>query len=232
MKKHAMLFYLLRLMELGARDRFVKASTSLLSSLFEISQQSASRILQELSESGYVEKEIYGGVISVRLTEKALEEVVILRRDIDQALSHPGFFEMEGTIFSGFGEGAYYMSKRPYKRQFYRALGFNPYPGTLNVRLEDPEFTRLNIRLRRLKGITIVGYEDLERSYGGARAFKVMINGEVSGAVVYASRSAYGPNTAELISSVNLRERFKLKDGDKVRFQVHLTEETSEENRS
>lgn len=231
MKKHARLFYLLRLMELGARDRPVRASTSLLSSLFEISQQSASRILQELHESGYVEKEIDGGVISVRLTEKALEEVMVLKRDIDRALRHPGLFEMEGTVFSGFGEGAYYMSKRPYKRQFYRALDFNPYPGTLNLRLEDPEFMRLNIRLRRLKGITIVGYENLERSYGGAKAFKALINGEVSGAIVYASRSAYGPNTAELVSPVNLRERFGLRDGDTVRFQVHLTEEASEENR-
>ena len=42
---------------------------------------------------------------------------------------------LNGTVQSGLGEGAYYMSLRPYTDQFLEILGFSPFPGTLNVQL-------------------------------------------------------------------------------------------------
>ncbi|MFQ5711337.1 MAG: DUF120 domain-containing protein [Candidatus Geothermarchaeales archaeon] len=224
MKKHAQLLYLMRLMEIGAKDRFVRASTPFLSTLFGVSQQSSSRILNELHDSGYIEKEIREGVIWLKLTDEALIELLRLREDLTRALNNPGFFEFEGKVFGGLREGAYYMSKRGYRKQFYRRLGFDPYPGTLNVRLEDPNLVRLNTRLRGLRGIHILGFEDVERSYGEVKVFKALINEETPGAVIIASRTAYGSDVLEVISPFNLREKLGLKDGELVRVKVYLTD--------
>lgn len=224
MKRQAKLSYLLGLLEIGAKDRMVKASTSFLSTLFRVSQQSSSRILSELQDMGYLEKEIREGVIWLKLTDRALDELISLKDDLERALKNPGVFEFEGRVFSGYREGAYYVSKRAYRKQFYRKLGFDPYPGTLNVRLEDPDLIRLNQRLRDLKGIPILGFEDVERSYGGVMTFKAKINDEVSGALIVATRTVYGPDVLEFIAPVYLREKLDLNDGERVRIKVYLTE--------
>lgn len=38
-----------------------------------------------------------------------------------------------GRVFSGVGEGSFYVSL--YSKKFLEKLGFRPYPGTLNLRL-------------------------------------------------------------------------------------------------
>ena len=50
---------------------------------------------------------------------------------------HNKGFVLNGTVVSGIGEGKYYMSLGPYKEQFNTHLGFEPYPGTLNIRLSS-----------------------------------------------------------------------------------------------
>ncbi|MFQ5951322.1 MAG: DUF120 domain-containing protein, partial [Candidatus Geothermarchaeales archaeon] len=155
-------------------------------------------------------------------TAKAMEELENLRRELDSAFQSPGTFDFEGELFIGFGEGAYYMSKRPYRRQFYKLLGFDPYPGTLNLRLRDRSHRRKNIRLRSLKGIHIYGFDDEERSYGGLDSFRATIQDRIEGAVIIPVRSAYGNDTSELIAPMYLREELDLEDGDTVRYKVHL----------
>jgi len=222
MKKPAKLFYLMRLLELGAKDEPVAASTSFLSKMFEVSQQSASRILTELHDMGYLRKEKSGGTLSIRLTTKAIQELESFRRDLESAFQSPGTFDFEGEVFTGFGEGSYYMSKRPYRRQFYKFLGFDPYPGTLNLRLRDRSHCRKNIRLRSLKGIHIYGFDDEERSYGGLDTFRATIQDNIEGAIIMPFRSAYGHDTSELIAPLYLRRELDLEDGDTVRYKVHL----------
>ena len=45
---------------------------------------------------------------------------------------------MRGKIASGLGQGQYFISREGYSRQFLQHLGFVPFPGTLNVLLEEP----------------------------------------------------------------------------------------------
>ena len=59
----------------------------------------------------------------------------------------------QGTVFSGIGHGSFYVSI--YAKQFRIALGINPYPGTLNVRLEDEDARVLNSCLKSIGGILI-----------------------------------------------------------------------------
>ena len=49
--------------------------------------------------------------------------------------THPTSIMLEGTLFTGLGEGAYYVTRDDYRKQFIEKLGFDPYPGTLNIKL-------------------------------------------------------------------------------------------------
>jgi CTP-dependent riboflavin kinase len=42
---------------------------------------------------------------------------------------------LKGTVFSGRGKGRHFVDLPWARKQFQEKLGFNPYPGTLNLRL-------------------------------------------------------------------------------------------------
>jgi len=129
---------LFNLMLLGAKDRFITVKTSELAEILGKSQQSASVYLSKLEKEGYIQRTVEKEGTSVRLTQKGVDLLVtvylLLRNELEEA---PTTINMEGTVFSGLGEGAYYMSLDGYKEQFVKKLGFSPYPGTLNIRLDS-----------------------------------------------------------------------------------------------
>ncbi len=45
---------------------------------------------------------------------------------------------MRGKILSGLGQAQYFLTREGYSRQFVEKLGFIPFPGTLNVLLNEP----------------------------------------------------------------------------------------------
>ena len=59
---------------------------------------------------------------------------------------HDSKMILKGIIFTGLGEGAYYMSLEGYKKQFKKHLNFIPYPGTLNLRMANNKNKILYIR--------------------------------------------------------------------------------------
>jgi|Deesub1362B_J571_1020462.scaffolds.fasta_scaffold00004_273 riboflavin kinase len=224
MKKRLLITYLIDLLKLGAGDRLVKAPTIYISHIFGLSQQSTSRVLTELSDLGYIHKEIRDGTVWVILTDRAMEELEMFFKYIDGARKYPGEFIFEGEIVKGLGEGAYYMSKPGYKRQFYRTLGYEPYPGTLNVKLSEPLMITQNKVLRKMKGIYIKGFRDESRTFGSVQVYPAIIMEKLEGAVLYARRTIYGPDIIELISEYYIKGELGLKDGDIIRFKVKLSE--------
>src|SRR5438270_8392425 len=127
---------LIELLSKGARYNFVEVTTTELGESINRSQQAASRHLLELENLGYVERSKRGQKFAVRVTEKGYTEIQNLYGSIRAAIdSQPHSIDFEGTVVSGMGEGAYYMSLEGYKIQFKEKLGYEPYPGTLNVRL-------------------------------------------------------------------------------------------------
>ena len=47
--------------------------------------------------------------------------------------------KLEGEVTSGLGKGKYYMSKQVYQEEFDDKLGFRPFPGTLNLKVDEEE---------------------------------------------------------------------------------------------
>ena len=176
-----------------------------LSSLVSVSQQTASRWLSELVTEGFVERKTG----AYRLTKNGEVYLNALVGAIHSAVT--------GKVFTGLGEGRYYLSKPGYRRQFVSLLGFMPYPGTLNLRVTDPSSRRSLLTLRAQSGIPVAGFVDKDRTFGGARCYPVKIQGKVEAAVIVPERTHYPDDVVELLSPVFLRKALNLSDGDEVR---------------
>jgi riboflavin kinase len=184
------------------------------------SQQTASRHLIELENQGMIKRERATRGETIQITEKGMQELNKMYVTLHRILEAPRKeLTVEGEVFSGLGEGAYYVSQPIYMRQFQEKLGFTPFPGTLNVRLKRKHIKDRSL-MDSINPIEIHGFKDGARSYGEGRCYRVMINEEVEGAVVVALRTHYREDVLEVLAPINLRERLKLKDGDtvKIRF--------------
>ena len=117
---------------------------------------------------------------------------------------------LKGRILTGMGEGARFVGMCEYQERFKERLGFQPFPGTLNVSIDSLDGIK---RLRSLKGIMIEGFMKEGKDFGGVACFPCTVNG-VHGAVIVPERARHEPDIIEVISRHNLRERFGLGDGD------------------
>ena len=106
-----------QLISKGAKHNFVPITTSSLGKSIQKSQQAASKHLLELERDGFIERLMSGRKVSVKITPKGYDEMVklssILKSNLD---SFPSFVELKGTLVSGMGEGAYYMSLKGYTK--------------------------------------------------------------------------------------------------------------------
>lgn len=227
--KPALIPTLIELLLLGAKDEPVKISTYELAKRVGRSQQAASNHLLELEREGCIERLRVKGGYGVKLSEQGLQILTDIYHRLRQALEAlPESLTLRGKVFTGIGEGAYYVSLKGYRKQFIAKLGFNPYPGTLNIRLSTTLDRRLRREIEHYRGIRIHEFEDGQRTYGGARCFKATLNNVVEGAVLAIDRTHYDDSVIEFIAPVNIREKLGLKDGAEVTLNIRLTEDDSE----
>ncbi|UCH57254.1 MAG: DUF120 domain-containing protein, partial [Candidatus Bathyarchaeota archaeon] len=160
-------FTLFELMKLGASTRPVRVSTNEMARLLGISQQSASRHLRLLEEMGLVSRRIGKNGSLIRISEdgrgKLVEVYYAMRCGLEGAEEELFF---EGALFSGMLQGAYYISKPGYRDQIREKLGFDPFPGTLNLRLGEAFLEQRRV-LESWTATILEGFRDEERAFGG-----------------------------------------------------------------
>jgi len=118
--------------------------------------------------------------------------------------------KIKGTLTSGLGEGAYYMSKELYAHQFKEKLGFKPYPGTLNIIIQDNYITSIKECLLQAKKIKGKG------KFGDVLYIEAKLNNKINGALIFPVKTHHSPKILEFIAPVYIRQTLKLKDGDTV----------------
>ena len=211
-------FTLYTLMRLGATKTAIKISTTQLSEEIGGSQQSASRHLQLLEAEGMLERSISSDGSKVKITGHGQVELDLVLHELKWYLEdkEAETIEFEGVVVSGLFEGAYYVSKEGYQNQIVERLGFEPFPGTLNIKIGEEDYDKRR-RLERGEYIRLEGFKDGERSFGAAHCFPCIINDEIEGALIVAERSIHDYGVMEIISSYYLRRKLELADGDKVR---------------
>ena len=205
----------------GARYNFIPITTSSLGKSICKSQQAASKHLLELESAGCIERLRSGQKVSVRITTKGHTEMSKIFSVLKSSLAtSPSFIEFKGTIISGMGEGAYYMSLRGYAKQFKAKLGYAPFPGTLNVKLKDKEFIEAKRALDAYPGIMINGFSDDKRTYGWVKCYPARANNLVDTALILLERTHHDDSIIELISKDNIKKATRLSTGSQISIHV------------
>ena len=211
------------LLSKGAKYNYVSVTTSSLGKNIQKSQQAASKHLLELEQNSFIERIIHGRNISVKITPKGFSEMVkissILQKSLD---SSPSYVELEGTLVSGMGEGAYYMGLKGYTKQFQSKIGYVPFPGTLNVRLDQKIHQESIKQFETLNGVKIKSFSDGKRTYGWVKCFSAKLNNSINCELIMLERTHHDDSIIELISKSCLRKSGKLKDGSKVLIHIPI----------
>jgi len=216
------IFTLLKLSEMGAHRRTAKISTEYLAEKVGTSQQTASRYLIELDNKGWIRRTITPEGCLIKITDAGIKELKTLYSNLRLLMeaAYPPSITLEGVVFTGLGEGAYYISRERYMKQFIEKLGFEPYPGTLNLKLTTDYDAKTRSELEAYPAIEIEGFRNENRTYGPVKCYPAIIENKAKGALILALRSHYDASVIEIIAPVFLRKHLKLKDGHKVKVEV------------
>jgi riboflavin kinase len=209
----------------GARYSFVELTTMDLAKNIMKSQQAASKHLQDLDAEGYIDRVRRGQKFRVKITDKGYSAIEKLFSTLKIAIETTHIqttIGFEGRVVSGMGEGAYYMSLEGYRKQFYQKLGYEPYPGTLNVKLVDKIFRDARREIGKYPSIFIDGFSDNKRTYGWAKCYIAHINDGIirNAAVLVLERTHYDESMLEIVAPVSIKDTVGIHNGDKIRIEI------------
>lgn len=199
----------------------MELNTSELAKELEISQQSVSRNLIILEREGYIVRRRIGRGEEVTMTRKAFDELKDQLNTIQYILSSSKELVVEGTLFTGLGEGSYYISREGYVTRIKEFLGFEPFPGTMNLRFTD-DFSSFGSIIENIPGFEVQPFEQDGRKFGAIKLLKAKVFGTQVG-IVLPERTHY-EKVLEIISPDNLRMKYGLKDGDKISVTIRKEE--------
>jgi riboflavin kinase len=188
---------------MGAHRRTAKVSTEYLAEKLGISQQTASRHLIELERKGWIQRTITPEGSLIKINDTGMRELQKLYSNLRLLIeaAYPPSVTLEGTVF-------------------IEKLGFDPYPGTLNLKLTTDYDLKTLTELEAYPAIEIQGFKNEDRTFGLVKCYPAKINNKVRGALIFALRSHYDRSVVEVIAPVYLRKQLNLKDGHKVKVEV------------
>ena len=215
-------FALYKLAEMGAHQRTIKVSTEYFAQKMHMSQQTASRYLIQLERKGWIKRTITLEGCLIKIAEAGMNQLNTLHTNLRMMMEakHPASVTIEGTVFTGIGEGAYYITKDGYRKQFIEKLGYDPYPGTLNIKLTTDYDMKARTELEAYPAIEIQGFKNEDRTYGPVKCYAAVINNKAKCAILFAMRTHYDASVVEIIAPNFLRQQLKLKDGQKVKIEA------------
>lgn len=129
---------------------------------------------------------------------------------------------LEGRVITGLGVGAKYVSMSPYNIILTELIDDEPYPGTLNIEINETyeelikECTPSTIRSLIVGGIERGGF------YYWFGKIPEIPNEWVL--VIRPYLSKHKPNIIEIISAHNLREKLSLTDGNSLKIKIYCAD--------
>ena len=208
----------------GAKNNFVELTTNEIAKKIKRSQQLASKELLDLEFFGCIKRNKKRKKYTIKVTEKGYQEVYdhfLFLKTAVESFKH--VIDFEGHIITGMGEGAYYMSLDGYKKQFKEKLGYEPYPGTLNIKLNSMLFVEARKEMLKYPSINIEGFSDQSRTFGWVKCYPASINDSknINSSILILERTHYDDSIIELIAPFSIKEQFSLKNGDYVKLKVN-----------
>lgn len=211
----------------GALNGSVKVSCAGLADRLAASNQTASRRLQQLEAGGFLDREIVADGQWVSVTEAGEGALRSEYADYRRLFEAGSGLTLSGTITTGMGEGRHYISLPGYDRQFESKLGYSPFPGTLNVDLDEAS-VRSRPELSAQASVPIDSWAEGDRTFGAATCYPARLEADGRSYepthVIVPDRTHHDEAKLELIAPEKLRDALALDDGDTV--SIHLVEES------
>jgi len=215
---------LAHLLKFGKGRASIEITTTELGSIIDRSQQSASKYLVELEKAGLLERSKAGQKFRIIITDRGIDEVLNLHETLKSSVEifERSGLQLDGKVVSGMGEGAYYMSLDGYRRQFNEKLGYEPYAGTLNLKLLNQSSMRMRNMMDNYPSIFVRGFADSSRSYGWVKCYPAVVNDGAldKAAVIVLERTHYDNSMVEVIAPVCIKDSLGIKNGDSVKVYV------------
>lgn len=126
---------------------------------------------------------------------------------------------LTGRVVNGLGQGAEFTQLPWAREQFIEKLDVDPFPGTLNLVIDDPAQLESLQALWKEEGICI---PPPDSNFCAAKGFRVMVADRFPGAIVFPLVPGYAQNTIEIISPVHLRSSLGAEEGSVVTVKVTL----------
>ena len=117
---------------------------------------------------------------------------------------------IRGRVVEGLKESSFFTHLPWVREQFITKLGIDPYPGTLNLDIVDPEDVEKLTEIKKRKGIEIV---PAEPRFCSAKCFHVLVCGKIKGAIIIPQVPDYPESKLEIISSERIRDVLSLNVG-------------------
>ena len=128
--------------------------------------------------------------------------------------------KIKGKIFSGLGQGMLFTQLDWVKQQCLDKLGFVPFPGTLNLKVEE----QLGVveKLREAEGIALV---PPTAEFCQAKCLPITI-GVIRAAIVipqaeHFTNEIHPQDVLEIVAPVNIKETLSVQDGDELTLEVN-----------
>jgi riboflavin kinase len=225
-EKYVNWFALYRLCQLTQEKRSININTVEFGNLLKLSQQSGSRRMKELEQLGWIKKKQEGKSQVIIITKKGVNVLLTVYKNLKSMLES---ILIIGEVIEGMHEGGYYVAIKGYYDQFKLKLGFEPYKGTLNLKLSDTNNEILREKLKNITPVIIDGFKDQDRAYGPVKCYDVYIsrfddkNNVRKAAILDIQRTHHQKNIIEILAKPYLRDYFNLHDGDKIILNFNLT---------
>ncbi len=190
-----------------------------LSTILKFPKQTVSRWVSELSNLGYIEAKRYGRNLMITLSDDGLSTVrtlYMILRSRFEGLKYS--IVISGIVVKGIGDGRYYLSIPEYRNRLKELLGYYPFPGTLNLKLNSSEdYSNLRLFLSLEEPLYVESFEAHGRIFGGVKCYPVLIDRKIKGHLIFPERSHHDNTVIEIISMFKLRDKLNLKNGSLVK---------------
>jgi riboflavin kinase len=122
------------------------------------------------------------------------------------------FLGVKGKVFSGEGKASEFLRIDEYSDFVEQEAGFEPFPGTLNLRADPQEINKIKDQAEKAE---LEGFEKDGNEFGGLKLFLIKVEG-LKSCIIEPELSRYGENVIEVCNSLKLRSKLDLADGDRV----------------
>ena len=121
--------------------------------------------------------------------------------------------EITGTITKGMGKAAQFIPH--YEQKIKEVLNFKPFPGTLNLQLDEKNNKLFQqIKEKSKNSITIKPFNN----FGAIYLIRISIKNIPNAAILIPEKTTHQKYIIELIAEQNIKETLKKTDNEKVSF--------------